>query len=525
MDPHKRVAVIGAGMAGLAAARAFKATGWEVTVFEASARVGGVWSSCYEFARLQTRSESYYFGDFPFPFPVDEFATADQLQAYFEAFALHTGIKDAIRFNTKVVRIKERRVQGRPGWALEVSTLDSSASLTPDALEFDFVVSAQGLYSGAPKMLCFPGQEDFGAPIIHSAHLKSHPGTLEFQNIAIVGLGKTAVDCAMRHANNQNSMERQTHLIFRTPTWFAPIRIFGLRLPEVFEHNRFMGTSKDTWRSLWYLWRGITEPTLTEEQRAAKEAKEDIEREKPASPVFAWLFGYKKGDPLRPAAKVGKQCGLNMQPERFLEYTRTGRIQTHRGTVEKLSNRTIHLASTTIKNVDALVLATGFKQTMVVPDGFEHVIEGGGAFLYRGIVHPDIRDMAFIGMTSGVVTVPATTVAVHWLLAFVRGDLLLPSRDLQMEEIQRERKRAQKICGVDGGAGRNGSFSHIDRLCMDMGITPLRKLKKRGLVPNGSWNPLLWCLGWIDELFGYYGPLDYKFDDVEAEIAARKKSV
>jgi cation diffusion facilitator CzcD-associated flavoprotein CzcO len=42
-----RVAIIGAGPSGLAAAKVFKADGHIVEVFEKSGRIGGVWTVCY----------------------------------------------------------------------------------------------------------------------------------------------------------------------------------------------------------------------------------------------------------------------------------------------------------------------------------------------------------------------------------------------------------------------------------------------------------------------------------------------
>lgn len=48
MTPHrKRVAVIGGGISGLAAAKAFRAKGHEVVIFEQSDGLGGVWRETY----------------------------------------------------------------------------------------------------------------------------------------------------------------------------------------------------------------------------------------------------------------------------------------------------------------------------------------------------------------------------------------------------------------------------------------------------------------------------------------------
>ncbi|KAI8621468.1 hypothetical protein BC830DRAFT_207164 [Chytriomyces sp. MP71] len=522
----RSVAIIGAGMAGLAAARGFIHEGWNVTVYEASAGVGGVWNSCYSFATLQTPSDCYYFGDFPFPHPVDELATAEQLVKYFKAFADQFKITERIRFNTRVNKIV-KRADGKRGWRLETSEGITGASAFAD---FDFVVSAQGLYSGGPRMIKYLGTEVFERPILHSSQLKHHLEVLESPKIAIIGTGKTAADIAMYHAQNCTDPERETHLIFRTARWFAPYFMFGFKSPEIFANYRITGTSSDMWGKIWRFVRtGMRKDKVLNarelEKKVRKEKKEDEERELPATALFAWLLGYRADDSFKPKCKVAKQCAVNMQPPRFLDYLRSGRIQAHpQKQVTRLGPRSMHLYDLkedgtiqddfTIENVDAIILATGFKQTMIVPEGMEDLVESGGVFLYRDIIHPDIQDMAFLGNSSGVVTVIATSMAVHWLLGMLTGALDLPSSAEQHKAISDDRERTFKKCGRgrDLGAGGGGDFEYCDALCIDLGVSPLRKARKWW---GGVWNPMA-CL---HELFGKYNPKDYLFHEIEAEVA------
>lgn len=42
------IAIIGAGVSGLGSARVFIQKGYDVTVYEASDKIGGVWANAYE---------------------------------------------------------------------------------------------------------------------------------------------------------------------------------------------------------------------------------------------------------------------------------------------------------------------------------------------------------------------------------------------------------------------------------------------------------------------------------------------
>ena len=63
----KRVGIIGAGVAGLATAKALLAEGLDCTVFERAERLGGVWADGYSNFGVQVQKELYEFPDWPLP--------------------------------------------------------------------------------------------------------------------------------------------------------------------------------------------------------------------------------------------------------------------------------------------------------------------------------------------------------------------------------------------------------------------------------------------------------------------------
>ena len=71
-DPDSRlptVAVIGAGIAGLSAAKILGGYGFEVTVYDKAPDVGGVWSRTRRYPGLTTQNsaDTYALSDFPMP--------------------------------------------------------------------------------------------------------------------------------------------------------------------------------------------------------------------------------------------------------------------------------------------------------------------------------------------------------------------------------------------------------------------------------------------------------------------------
>jgi cation diffusion facilitator CzcD-associated flavoprotein CzcO len=56
MVSPKQVCVIGAGVSGLAAAKAFSTRGHKVTIVECSADLGGVWEPARSYPEVQTQS-------------------------------------------------------------------------------------------------------------------------------------------------------------------------------------------------------------------------------------------------------------------------------------------------------------------------------------------------------------------------------------------------------------------------------------------------------------------------------------
>ena len=168
-----KVAIIGAGVAGLQAASRLKIRGFDITIFEKSDDVGGVWRSNYADFGLQVPKDLYEFIDFPYPKSGDRagrkyelFPSGPQVADYIRQYCDHKGLREHVRFNTCVLQLKPKEAQAR-GWRVEYSATQDDKNKSQHE-EFDYVIIATGLYSWPPRLPQISGQEAFKGQILHS---------------------------------------------------------------------------------------------------------------------------------------------------------------------------------------------------------------------------------------------------------------------------------------------------------------------------------------------------------------------
>src|SRR6201987_4755053 len=84
MVKRKHVCVIGAGVSGLAAAKAFAARGHTVAIVERSSDLGGVWDPSRSYPDVQTQSpkDLYRYTDKAMPDSYPEWPKGPQVHAY-----------------------------------------------------------------------------------------------------------------------------------------------------------------------------------------------------------------------------------------------------------------------------------------------------------------------------------------------------------------------------------------------------------------------------------------------------------
>uniref|UniRef100_A0A077RAI6 Related to Dimethylaniline monooxygenase [N-oxide forming] 3 n=1 Tax=Melanopsichium pennsylvanicum 4 TaxID=1398559 RepID=A0A077RAI6_9BASI len=97
-----RVAIVGAGFAGISTAKYLTQYGHDVIIFKACPDVGGVWSKTCRYPGLATQNskQTYLLLDMDMPRHYPTWPTAQQVQDYLDAYTDKHNLRKLIRFNT-----------------------------------------------------------------------------------------------------------------------------------------------------------------------------------------------------------------------------------------------------------------------------------------------------------------------------------------------------------------------------------------------------------------------------------------
>ncbi|XP_048553305.1 flavin-containing monooxygenase FMO GS-OX-like 2 [Triticum urartu] len=216
MPPARAVAVVGAGAAGLVAARELLREGHAVTVFERSDRVGGTWAydpradetdplgaavhgSLYASLRTNLPRELMGFsgheslvgrvfaGD-PRTFPGHQ-----EVLAFLRAFAEESGVARRVRLRAEVVRAAPPLGRGgESGERWSVAWRGEDGEVAVEA--FDAVVVCNG-HCTVPLVPKLPGIGKWRGKQMHS-HNYRIPEPFRDQIVVVVGLGASGIDIA-----------------------------------------------------------------------------------------------------------------------------------------------------------------------------------------------------------------------------------------------------------------------------------------------------------------------------------------
>ena len=185
MAQSARVAVIGAGVAGLAAARELHREGHRVVVLEKRHSLGGTWlydsrvasdplsldpardvvgTSLYHSLRTNLPRQLMGFLDYPFAKRPHEdqrtFPGHEEVLRFLNEFADEFRLRELIRFCTEVVRV-ERAERRNDAWVVESRNHGSDSAVVVREV-YDAVVVCNGHFT-EPQLAEVPGTVLFGA--------------------------------------------------------------------------------------------------------------------------------------------------------------------------------------------------------------------------------------------------------------------------------------------------------------------------------------------------------------------------
>ncbi|NMF85955.1 FAD-dependent oxidoreductase [Nodosilinea sp. P-1105] len=455
----QRVAVIGAGVAGLVSAKVLKQDGFDVTVFEKASTMGGVWAKSRAYPGLRTNNprETYAFSDFDYPETADEFPTAEQVRAYLEAYAEHFGITPHIRLGTEVISVARRRAESslsHPGFRLEVQPGEDAAA--PEVHDVDWVVVCNGVFS-VPHIPQLQGQETFAGWVFHSSQL-SHPEIIRGQRVIVVGAGKSALDCATFAAHEAAS----STLVFRKPHWMVPRYFSDIRVDRVL-FNRFSEQIFPTYHSASSLERALrwgATPLIGLWKMTVSYVVKRLSHIPDAMvPAIAATDGLENNGIGAEFYGVLQQGLVHIKSAQIVAYSGPDTVQLDTG--EQLE-------------ADGVIFATGWQQriSFLSADLLQKIQKEGWFQLYRHILPPEEPNLGFIGYAASGNTPLTAEISAHWLSQWFRGELKLPDSTEMEREIAKVRRWTQAVFPRRHEGYFIGAYiSHyIDQLMQDMGL-------------------------------------------------------
>jgi cation diffusion facilitator CzcD-associated flavoprotein CzcO len=178
--PDHPVVIVGAGVAGIAAAVSLSDLGVRSLVVDRGDRVGASWRSRYDRLRLNTGRNSSHLPKRPYPKGTPTFPTRDDVVAHLERHSGERGIE--LRLDTPVERVVRRTPTG---WGV----------VTPEGIiDAAHVVIATG-YAHTPFLPDWEGAASFDGDVLHSAAYRN-PAPFLGKRVLVVGAGSSGMEIA-----------------------------------------------------------------------------------------------------------------------------------------------------------------------------------------------------------------------------------------------------------------------------------------------------------------------------------------
>jgi cation diffusion facilitator CzcD-associated flavoprotein CzcO len=498
IEKGSRIAVIGAGISGIAAANILKKNGFVPVVFEKHEKIGGVWATAYPEVHLQNIHTQYHLSDVDWSFKPDLHPSGEQIMRYLTEAVQH--LKLDIRLEHQVLEMKE----GTDGWLVHYRNKDGIHEET-----FAYVLLAAGQYTDGKNLPQFMDQEQFKGKIITERDVTSLD-VFNGKRVVVVGYGKSALDMATLAAERS----AQLHHVFREVNWLIPEWILGAHFTYAL-FTRFGNVMMTSWAQPTALerflhnklnfvisgfWDFIQSIVLFQLKRTGKGKDQAAqERLKTLIPDHKILMDF------RSSGALG--------PENYYPLVAEGKILPYLSEIECFSHNSVQLNNGLVIPCDVVVLSTGYltPKFPFLPDSYRAWLEGekDGPQLYRHLLHPRIPRLAFAGFNHGYMHIPSVEIGTQWLCAYLRGELEIPSTTEMERSI--ENVRAWKRANIKFENARACAVStrfqqYIDILLKELDVSPYRKLP----------NPFA-------ELFSRYEASDYKgvYEEYERAKARR----
>ncbi len=400
-DVAKRnIAVIGAGAAGLCAAKHLLGKGMDVVVFELGTRIGGLWvydndnglSGAYQSLHVNSENKATAYKDFPFPESAPIYPDHVQMAQYLVDYADRFGLRRHIRFRSQVTSVEQAA-----GGAWVVTLANGTHE------RFDAVVVATG-HQGVPSHP--PFAKDFSGEYLHS-HSYRLPERFKGKEVLVVGAGNSACDIA----SDICTVTTSTTMAARSPVLLMPRMFLGVPT------SRVLGKLEKPWMP-WPIRRRMRE-------MIARMAHGRMEQ---------WGF-------VTPKTRT-HPAGHHLLIGHFI----WNRIKAKPG-IAKINGDTVTFVDGTARRFDAMIAATGYEVHLPFLGEKLSPMKGRWLDLFHQVIKPDVPGLYFVGFfnVSGGGNIRMMDDQCQWVAALEAGELALPGPQVMGRMIAKEREAITRL--------------------------------------------------------------------------------
>jgi dimethylaniline monooxygenase (N-oxide forming) len=396
----RSVAVIGAGAAGLCAAKHLLAKGIDVVVYEMGTRIGGLWvyendnglSGAYMSLHVNSENKVTAYKDFPFPDLAPIYPDHVQMAKYLTDYAERFDVPRHIRFSSKVQAVE---LAAENIW--RVTLADGTCR------NFDAVVVATG-HQGVPSHP--PFAKEFTGEYLHS-HSYRLPESFKGKEVLVVGAGNSACDIA----SDICTVTASTTMAARSPVLLMPRMFLGVPT------SRVLARIEKSWMP-WALRRRMRE-------LIARMAHGRMEQ---------WGF-------VTPKSRT-HPAGHHLLIGHFI----WNRIKARPG-VAKVKDDTVTFVDGSVKRFDTMIAATGYEVHLPFLSDRLSPMNGQWLELYHQVVKPGVPGLYFLGFfnVSGGGNIRMMDDQAAWVAALEARELGLPAMVDMQRVIERQRATITRL--------------------------------------------------------------------------------
>lgn len=453
------IAIIGAGPAGLVAAKSALECGLKPQVFEKAARIGGLWKPTTGFTwnRMQTNLSRYscMFSDFPWKASAPLFPNQSEVYDYLQDYSQNFDLNSHIQFNAEVLKIEKQNAQWQVKWHYQ--------NVEQTQL-FDYLIVATGVFSkGSIPKIC--NSDTFKGSITHSQSYQT-PDIYKGKKVAIVGNASSGVEIAAEVA----TVAKQVFHITRRTPWVIP---------------RYIPNASKQHLPLDFVFFSRAD------HAQAKEVAEE-EKNLRANAWFKELTKQETYDPIL-SKEITAEPPLLAISDAYLKQVKAGNIAIKQGKIHSFLDHSVILEDQKCLDIDAALFCTGYQTSLSFLDKsllqtveFEPNNRLQPLILHQCTLHPEIPELGFVGLYNAPFL---ATMELQARLAcqVFSGITTMPAKDKMLRGLSREREFRSK---QPEPQARGDYMDLSESLAKEIGVLPdFTKLKHEDpLLHSNLWN-------------------------------------